>query len=123
MHLRGIINLGYNFKLIILANNIHRWVAPTLMALKSREKKAGGKKIFPRNTYLEWNLEAELYSFGKRLNEDFDPELLLQAFTDRSYVVSEELKQKEIDFDLKLTDNKKLAEEGKVISEYSICVI
>lgn len=88
-------------------------MAPTLMLLKLREKKQGGKVVKPRNTFLEWNLEAELYAFGKRLNEDFDADLLLQAFTDRSYVIKEEMKQKEMDIDIKMKDNRELAEEGK----------
>ncbi|KAG7303609.1 hypothetical protein JYU34_012140 [Plutella xylostella] len=95
------------------ARKIHRYVAPTLMELKRREEKNGGKVTNPRNTFLEWNLEAELFAFGKRLNEDFDPDLLLQAFTDRSYVIKEELKQKELNIDIKMKDNKKLAEEGE----------
>lgn len=84
------------------------------MELKLRENKAGGKVTKPRNTFLEWNLEAELYAFAKRLNEDIDSDLLLQAFTDRSYVIKEEMKQKEMEFDLKMKDNKELAEEGKI---------
>ncbi|CAH2052160.1 unnamed protein product, partial [Iphiclides podalirius] len=99
--------------------NIHRWVAPTLMEFKRREDKLGGKKSNPRNTFLEWNLEAELFAFGKRLNEEFDSDILLQAFTDRSYVIKEEMKQKEIKFDIKMKDNKELAEEGsKFIDHY-----
>ncbi|XP_023941700.1 39S ribosomal protein L44, mitochondrial [Bicyclus anynana] len=92
---------------------IHRYVAPTLMVLKRREDKQGGKVIKPRNTFLEWNLEAEMYAFGKRLNENFDPDLLLQAFTDRSYVIKEEMKQKEMEFDIQMKDNRNLAEEGR----------
>ncbi|XP_047032638.1 39S ribosomal protein L44, mitochondrial [Helicoverpa zea] len=94
------------------AQKIHRWVAPTLMELKRREDKLGGKKVHPRNTYLEWNLEAELYAFAQRLNEDFDPDLLLQAFTDRSYVIKEEMKQKEMEFAIKMKDNRELVEIG-----------
>ncbi|XP_075983575.1 mitochondrial ribosomal protein L44 [Anticarsia gemmatalis] len=99
---------------------IHRYVAPTLMELKRREDKLGGKKFYPRNTYLEWNLEAELYAFGKRLNEDFDADLLLQAFTDRSYVIKEEMKQKELEFDIKMKDNRELADKGEdFINKYT----
>lgn len=97
----------------IVDQKIHRWVAPTLMELKRREDRLGGKVQNPRNTFLEWNLEAELFAFGKRLNEEFDPDLLLEAFTDRSYVIKEELKQKEINIDIKMKDNRKLTEEGK----------
>lgn len=91
------------------------------MELKRREDKLGGKKYYPRNTFLDWNLEAELYAFGQRLNEEFDSDLLLQAFTDRSYVIKEEMKQKEMDFDLKMKDNKELAEIGKVYS-YAVTI-
>lgn len=96
------------------ARQIKRWVAPTLIELKLRENKLGGKVTNPRNTFLEWNLEAELYAFGKRLNEEFDADLLLQAFTDRSYVIKEEMKQKEMEFDLKMKDNRELADEGNI---------
>lgn len=82
------------------------------MELKNREKKLGGKKTNPRNTFLEWNLEAELYAFGKRLNEEFDSDLLLQAFTDRSYVIKEEMKQKEMGIDISMKDNRELMLEG-----------
>lgn len=88
-------------------------MAPTLMELKRRERKLGGKVQHPRNTFLEWNLEAELYAFGRRLNEDFETDLLLEAFTDRSYVIKEEIKQKELSIDIKMKDNRKLAEEGQ----------
>ncbi|XP_068623361.1 large ribosomal subunit protein mL44-like [Battus philenor] len=100
------------FPVNIQAQKIHRWVAPTLMELKRREDKLGGKKTNPRNTFLEWNLEAELFAFGKRLSEEFDSDLLLQAFTDRSYVIKEEMKQKEMEINIKMKDNKELAQEG-----------
>lgn len=83
------------------------------MELKRREDKKGGKVINPRNQFLEWNLEAELYAFGRRLNEDFDLDLLLQAFTDRSYVIKEEMKQKELGVEIQMKDNRELADEGK----------
>ncbi|XP_045453857.1 39S ribosomal protein L44, mitochondrial [Melitaea cinxia] len=108
-----------NIPLNTQGRKIHRWVSPTLIELKYREKKQGGKVVNPRNQFLEWNLEAELYAFGKRLNEEFDSELLLQAFTDRSYVIKEEMKQKEMDFDIKMKDNRELAEQGgQFMDEY-----
>ncbi|KAL0818305.1 hypothetical protein ABMA28_008791 [Loxostege sticticalis] len=111
--------LGQVVPITIQCQKISRWVAPTLMELKKREDKLGGKKVTPRNTFLEWNLEAELFAFGKRLNEDFDSDLLLEAFTDRSYVIREEMKQKEMNIDIKVKDNRQLAEEGeKFIKEY-----
>lgn len=108
-----------NVPVTIQAQKIHRWVAPTLMEFKRREDKQGGKVTNPRNTFLEWNLEAELYAFGKRLNEEFDSDLLLQAFTDRSYVIKEEMRQKDMGLDIVMKDNRELADEGgKFINEY-----
>ncbi|XP_045503762.1 39S ribosomal protein L44, mitochondrial [Colias croceus] len=108
-----------NFPIAKQEQNIHRWVSATLMELKKREEKQGGKLTFPRNSFLEWNLEAELYAFGKRLNEDFDSSLLMQAFTDRSYVIKEEMKQKEMEFAIQMKDNRELAEKGmKFMEEY-----
>lgn len=98
---------------------IHRWVGPTLQELKIRQKKMGRQPIKPRNTYLEWNLESELFAFGKRLNEEFDADLLLQAFTDKSYVIQEQSKQKDLDINLELKHNAELAEEGeRFMKEY-----
>ncbi|CAB3246154.1 unnamed protein product [Arctia plantaginis] len=108
------------YPITVQSQKIHRWVAPTLMELKRREDKLGGKKTYPRNTYLEWNLEAELFAFGQRLNEDFDPDLLLQAFTDRSYVIKEEIQQKKMGIDIKMNDNRELAKKGEEFMSHYI---
>lgn len=34
-----------------------------------------------RSNFIDWNYGAEIFAFGKRLNENFTPELLTQAFT------------------------------------------
>lgn len=36
-----------------------------------------------RSNYAEWNYSAEVFAFGKRLKEDFKPELLTKAFIQR----------------------------------------
>lgn len=69
---------------------------------------------------MDWNEEAELYAFNSRLSEKFDPELLARAFTFRSYLVEEELKQQKVGMEsaiLKTKDNTDLIEQGQKISE------
>nr|CAG4652183.1 EOG090X0DYO [Triops cancriformis] len=95
-----------------------RWVAPTLRELQKRKLKEialnGGNLISQRNTFLDWNYDAELYAFGKRLNESFDDAILRQVFTYSSYVYQETKKQRDLGIDtpLELQDNRELAKEG-----------
>lgn len=101
---------------------IKRWVAPTLRAIKRRKDKMGPEPLPNRTTFIEWNYTSELFAFGKRLNESFNPVLLQQAFTHRSYIVKEELKQQEVGIEqptTNLTDNKPLMQTGQqLISKY-----
>lgn len=82
----------------------------------------GPQEPINRTTFLEWNYNAELFAFGQRLNETFNPKLLQQAFVHRSFIVQEELKQEKIGIenpDTNLVDNKELAQDGeKIISDY-----
>lgn len=71
-----------------------------------------------RSGFIEWNLPAELYAFGKRLNENFKPDLLQQAFTQRSYIIQEELRQQVVGIEepeLNIKDNLELADRGDEI--------
>ncbi|XP_071448856.1 large ribosomal subunit protein mL44 [Hetaerina americana] len=93
-----------------------RWVAPTLVEMKRRKQKMGPQPIPRRSSFLEWNYAAELYAFGKRLNEDFEDNLLKQALTHKSYLEEEIKRQKEVgieDVQLTLKDNSELIEEGE----------
>lgn len=58
---------------------------PTLKELKRRRDKIGPEEPSPRSSYLEWNYDGEVYAFGKRLNENFDEDLLKTALVNRSY--------------------------------------
>ncbi|XP_067015421.2 large ribosomal subunit protein mL44 [Anabrus simplex] len=101
--------------LITAQRSFKRWVAPTLRELKRRRDKLGPEPPSKRSSFLEWNYKAEQYAFGKRLNEEFREDLLLQAFTHRSYIIQEEEKQKEVgieDPQLDLQDNRELVETG-----------
>lgn len=101
---------------------IKRWVAPTLMEITRRKKRCqeGKPKEIPkRSTFLEWNRSTEIYAFNKRLSEDFNLEKLEQAFTFRSYVIQEELRQKEMgieDAKLDIQDNTELIMKGEKLT-------
>lgn len=100
---------------------VKRFVAPTLKEIRKR-KKAQPEALTHRSTFIEWNYPAEIYAFSKRLNEELNPAILQQAFTHRSYVIQEEMKQREVGIEnpnLNLPDNSKLVEKGeKIINEY-----
>lgn len=88
------------------------------MELTKRKKAWKDPIDNPRNKYVEWNRDAEIYAFNQRLSEKFDTELLEQAFTHKSYIVQEEEEQKKVgisDPQLDLKDNHELIEEGKQI--------
>ncbi|XP_063709972.1 large ribosomal subunit protein mL44 [Culicoides brevitarsis] len=125
-HLRNSLKLLNTVRCIPIANsqtrNIARWVAPTLRELARRRKKMGEEPPRPRSSFLEWNHNAELFSFAKRLNEDFDRALLLQAFTHRSYISQEMQKQKEVGIEnpeINLKENHEMIELGEqLLSNY-----
>lgn len=50
----------------------------------------------PRTSYLEWNYDAEIYAFAKRLGETFNDALLRRAFVHRTYVIQQEIKGNQI---------------------------
>lgn len=108
----------------ITARSIKRWVAPTLFDLYNRKKIFADKlpKVHKRSGFVDWNFNAEVYSYGKRLHEEFDLTLLEQAFVQRSYVVQEEMRLEKLGIEkpeLHLQDNRELAEQGlKTVRKY-----
>lgn len=101
---------------------IHRWVGPTLRELRRRREKMGPEAELPRSSHSDWNYNAELFAFGRRLSEQFDSSLLQQAFTHRSFIAQEEQKQTQVGIEqpeLGLKDNGELiALGGSLISQY-----
>ncbi|KAK9874267.1 hypothetical protein WA026_002620 [Henosepilachna vigintioctopunctata] len=104
-----------NFNFTYAEKNIHRWVAPTLRELKRRKDQLGPEKPSPRSSFLEWNYEAELFAFGKRLGENFKRDILKQALLHSSYV---HLQKQENNLE-DLKDNSELIAEGSnIINQY-----
>lgn len=103
---------------------IHRWVAPALREIRKRRKQLGPQPEPRRSDFIDWNYDAEIYAFGIRLKENFSPTLLQQAFVDRSYIVQEEMKQRDLGIEepvLQLTDNTKLVKKGEeLLTEYIV---
>lgn len=103
-----------------LERNIHRWEVSKMIIMKERRKIAGPPPKVHRSMWQEWNRTAEIYAFGKRLNEEFKDETLEMAFTHQSYIEKEEKKRENLeiplqDASLKLLDNSVLISEGTII--------
>ncbi|EGI62381.1 RM44 protein, partial [Acromyrmex insinuator] len=98
---------------------IKRWVAPTHKEITKLKKMLGKQPEPKRNTFLEWNRSAETYAFNERLSESFNMEKLEQAFTNRSYFIQEEQKQKEMGIEnpvLDIKDNTELIIKGEKLT-------
>jgi len=115
LHLLRILGTSNPHKTVQNTRNIKRWVAPTLKDIKNRKTKMGPPQPVNRAGFIEWNLNSELFAFSKRLHEDFNPQLLQEAFTLRSYIIQEEQKQQEVGIENPVTnlkDNSELANIG-----------
>uniref|UniRef100_D3TMI3 Large ribosomal subunit protein mL44 n=1 Tax=Glossina morsitans morsitans TaxID=37546 RepID=D3TMI3_GLOMM len=117
MQISSVKNVGST---LVQTRSFKRWVAPVLRELRQRAKKLGPEPPAPRSGFLEWNYRAELFAFGKRLNEDFQVPLLQTALTQESYVAKEKLKQEELgveNADIQLKHNAELAEHGQRLAK------
>ncbi|PVD20476.1 hypothetical protein C0Q70_18632 [Pomacea canaliculata] len=89
-----------------------------LLALYKRRLEVGPEKPRHRSEWINWNYDAELYAFGKRLGEEFSPNTLRTAFTHHSYIEKEEKRRADVGIDtnaapLGLTDNTDLIQKGE----------
>jgi len=69
------------------------------------------------------NFGSEVYAFGKRLGENFDDNLLRQAFTQAEYLQQISKEQEKVGIDVSESEgansNQELAREGReLISQY-----
>ncbi|KAG5343392.1 RM44 protein, partial [Acromyrmex heyeri] len=98
---------------------IKRWIAPTQKEITKLKKMLGEQPEPKRSTFLDWNRSAEIYAFNKRLSESFNMEKLEQAFTNRSYFIQEEQRQKEMGIEnpvLAIQDNTELIIKGEKLT-------
>ncbi|XP_053670134.1 39S ribosomal protein L44, mitochondrial [Anopheles nili] len=102
--------------------DVHRWVAPTLRELRKRREKMGPEAVLPRSSHTDWNYNAEIFAFGKRLQENFEPALLQQAFTHQSFIEQETHRQASVGIEqpvLGVNDNQELIAHGdQLITNY-----
>nr|XP_040224480.2 39S ribosomal protein L44, mitochondrial [Anopheles coluzzii] len=102
--------------------DVHRWVAPTLRELRRRREKMGPEAALPRSSHSDWNYSAEIFAFGKRLQESFDANVLQQAFTHQSFIEQETRKQAAVGIEqpvLGVSDNRELIAQGEqLVAEY-----
>lgn len=105
-----------------------RWVKPTLRELRARRDKYGIPEEWKqRSSFIEWNYKAELYAFARRLNENLDQNLLEQVFIDRSYIIQEELRLREVQIEnpiVNMKDNAELVLRGEeILREYVLAFL
>ncbi|XP_070196199.1 large ribosomal subunit protein mL44-like [Littorina saxatilis] len=89
-----------------------------LKELYNRRLRVGPEKLRHRSEFMNWNYNAEIYAFGKRLGEEFSNDSLQAAFTHRSYIEAEEARRADLGIDvasapLGLTDNSELTQKGE----------
>uniref|UniRef100_A0A0B6ZRL0 Large ribosomal subunit protein mL44 n=1 Tax=Arion vulgaris TaxID=1028688 RepID=A0A0B6ZRL0_9EUPU len=104
--------------------NHNQYLYKYLREMYSKRINLGPEKLRRRSEWINWNYDSEIYSFGKRLGEDFQDATLRQAFIHTSYLEGEKRKRAELGIDveavpLQLQDNIELANLGSgLISAY-----
>lgn len=71
-------------------------------------------------SFINRNYDSELYAFCKRLNEEFNDQLLREALIDESYVFEEKKRQIKVGIDepqFDLKSNKELNASGRSLIE------
>lgn len=90
--------------------------------MKVRRKIVGPDKMRKRSDWLDWNYDAEIYAFNKRLHENVSDETLRCVFIHDSYIQMEEQKRKDMsvqDAQLNLKSNSSLSALGEdVMSKF-----
>lgn len=90
-------------------------MAPTLREIRKRRTITRSDKPINRTSFTDWNPNAELFAFSKRLSEDFQLPVLQQAFIHPSYIAQEVDKQKDLGIEspsVEIQDNQALIETG-----------
>lgn len=87
------------------------------MEMKARRKRAGPEPLRHRSVRLEWNYDAEVYAFAKRLDESWSDCTLRTAFVQASYLEREKQQREALGMqsesaDIGLASNTDLAVAG-----------
>ncbi|XP_060583025.1 large ribosomal subunit protein mL44-like [Ruditapes philippinarum] len=101
-----------------LETAISRRKVAYLKELYHRRLEVGPEKERHPSVYGCWSHDAEIFAFSQRLGENFDENLLKEAFVQRSYVEQEAKKQKDLglDTEIDLRDNVELSEKGQKLA-------
>uniref|UniRef100_A0A023FZ00 Large ribosomal subunit protein mL44 n=1 Tax=Amblyomma parvum TaxID=251391 RepID=A0A023FZ00_AMBPA len=99
-----------------------RSLPAVLKEMKVRRKRAGPEPLRHRSVKLEWNYDAEIYAFARRLGESWSDITLRTAFMEDSYVDREKKQREELgmhpegddsDAGIGLTANTQLSAAGR----------
>lgn len=104
----------------VFYRGIKRHVLQVRNQMHIKKLEMGPQPPKQRSKFIEWNYNAELYAFGKRVGEEFDKDYLQRAFIERSYVISEEEKQKKVGIEdpkIAMKDNQEFASNGHLLIE------
>jgi large subunit ribosomal protein L44 len=97
---------------------------PYLRSLYKRRIDQGPEPERPRSVWINWNYDAEIFAFGKRLGEEFKSSTLKQAFITSSYIEKETERRSKLGLEgdaahVELSDNTQFVQLGeKVAQEY-----
>ncbi|ESO98157.1 hypothetical protein LOTGIDRAFT_239065 [Lottia gigantea] len=80
-----------------------------------------------RSEFINWNYDSEVYSFGKRLGEDLNDDILKKVFLHRSYIEREKKKIQELGIavgtsGLDVDHNEQLAKSGEQLASNYVLI-
>lgn len=96
--------------------NMKRWTVEVMKKMAAEKAKEKQQAPIVRSSFLEWNRNSEVYAFNARLSENFNLSKLEHAFTHKSYIIQEEMKQMALGIEtpkLDLPHNMVLIENGR----------
>lgn len=101
------------------------WMRNYYISLHKRRLDQGPEPERPRSVWANWNYDAEIYAFGKRLGEEFNAATLKRAFVTSSYVAKEIEQRSALGLEsdeshVELEDNEDLMRLGESTAEQYI---
>ncbi|XP_074662484.1 large ribosomal subunit protein mL44-like [Tubulanus polymorphus] len=108
--------VGLNPVCVVHARGYKHHESKLVKELYKRRLEVGPEPWRHRSEFANWNYDAEVFAFGKRLGVDLSDKILKRLFVNKSYVEKESNKRKELgvdDSDLELESNELLIVEGE----------